>query len=58
MNTIKRQDFLKSCARGGLFAGIIGVCAVLVSREEKFDCSNRCGACVKLKDGKCSLGLK
>lgn len=58
MKSIDRQEFLKACARGGALAGVVGLCAVLVSREEKFECSDRCGRCPKLEDGKCSLGLK
>jgi hypothetical protein len=55
---MKRQDFLRTCARSGVLMGIAGVAAVLVTREEKFECSNRCGKCPKLEKGKCGLGLK
>jgi len=58
MNEINRQEMLKRCVRGGLLAGLIGLGAVLTSREEKFECSSRCGQCPKLEDGKCRLGLK
>lgn len=54
MKRIDRKTFL----RGGAFTGIVGLCAVLASREEKFECSNQCGKCPKLEDGKCGLGLK
>lgn len=58
MKQINRTAFLKSCARGGVLAGILGLCAVLASRKEKFECSNRCGRCPKMDNGNCSLGLK
>lgn len=58
MKTVSRQEMLKVCVRGGMVAGIIGLGAVLTSREEKFECSNRCGQCPKLENGKCGLGLK
>ncbi len=58
MKIITRKDFIKSCARGGVLAGLAGLCAVLVSREEKFTCSTYCGRCVKFSDGKCALGIK
>lgn len=58
MKPINRQELLKGCIRGGVLAGIVGLCAVLVSRKEKFECSDRCGKCPKHEDGKCSLGLK
>ena len=58
MKTTNRKDFLRGCARGGVLAGIIGFCAVLVSREDKFVCSNQCGTCVKCEGGKCGLGIK
>ena len=53
-----RMAILKGIARGGVLAGLLGYGAVLVSREDKFECSTICGGCVKLKDGQCSLGLK
>lgn len=58
MKTLNRKQVLKNIARGGVLAGIVGYGVVLVSREGKLDCSTICGGCVKLKDGKCSLGLK
>jgi hypothetical protein len=58
MKLMDRHEFVKACARGGALAGVVGLSAVLVSREEKFECSNRCGKCPKLEDGKCNLGLK
>ncbi|VGO21753.1 hypothetical protein [Pontiella sulfatireligans] len=58
MKPMNRQELLKGCARGGVLAGIVGLCAVLASREEKFVCSDRCGKCVKFENGKCGLGLK
>jgi len=53
-----RKEFLRGCTRGGVIAGIIGLGGVLASREEKFECSNHCGKCVKFNDGKCGLGIK
>ena len=58
MKIMDRKDFLKSCARGGLLTAIAGSCAVLVSRENKFECSRFCGKCVKFDGGKCALGIK
>jgi hypothetical protein len=58
MKPIARQEFLKHCARGGALAGIVALGAVLVSRENKFACSDQCRQCVKFRDGKCGLGLK
>lgn len=58
MKTISRQELLKGCVRGGVLAGIAGLCAVLTSREEKFECSDQCGRCGKFSGGKCGLGLK
>jgi hypothetical protein len=55
---MNRQEFLKSCARGGALAGLIGLSAVLASREKKFECSNVCGRCAEFNNGKCGLGLK
>ena len=54
MKRIDRKTFL----RIGALGGIVGLCAVLATREEKFECGNRCGKCPKQTDGKCSLGLK
>lgn len=51
---MKRKDFM----RAGVLAGLLGLCAVLVSRKEKFECSDSCGKCSKLDNGKCALGLK
>jgi hypothetical protein len=58
MKTVSRHEWLKRCTRGGALAGILGLGAVLCSREEKFECSSRCGQCLKRQNGKCSLGLK
>ena len=58
MKPVNRQNFLKGCMRGGALAGIVALSAVLNAREEKFECSDRCGRCVKFSDGKCGLGLK
>ncbi|VGO17521.1 hypothetical protein PDESU_06118 [Pontiella desulfatans] len=54
---MKRMD-RKTFFRNGALVGIVGLCAVLVSREEKFECSDRCGKCPKFENGKCGLGLK
>ena len=53
-----RSALLKGCMRVGVLLGIAGLGVVLTSREEKFECSDRCGKCPKLTDGKCGLGLK
>jgi ATP phosphoribosyltransferase len=58
MKSISRKAVLKNMARGAVLAGIVGYGVVLVSREKKVECSSRCGACAKLQDGKCALGLK
>ncbi|MDF7822517.1 hypothetical protein P4B35_00720 [Pontiellaceae bacterium B12227] len=58
MKKLSRGDLLKGCARGGVLAGILGLCAVLNNREEKFECDNRCGRCSKNNNGICALGLK
>jgi len=54
MKPINRQDVL----RGFALASLAGLCAVLVSRKEKFECSSFCGKCVKFEGGKCALGIK
>ena len=54
---MKRKEFLKGCIRSGVFAGIVGLGAVLVSRKDKFECSSQCGKCSKFDNGKCELGL-
>ncbi len=51
---MKRKDFV----RAGVLAGLVGLCAALFFREEKFECSSRCGKCPKLEDGECTLGLR
>ncbi|WP_372807068.1 hypothetical protein [Pontiella sp.] len=58
MKRMDRTEVLKNIARGGVLAGIVGYGVVLVSRTEKVECSSRCGACAKLQNGTCSLGLK
>lgn len=58
MKAIRRNDFLKECLRGGVLAGLVGLGIVLGTREEKFECTNRCGKCVKFENGKCGLGLR
>jgi hypothetical protein len=58
MKSISRQELLKGCVRGGVLAGVVGLCTVLTSREEKFECSDQCGRCSKFNGGKCGLGLK
>ncbi len=58
MKPMNRQECLKAVLRGSLIAGIVGLGAVLGSREERFECSGRCGQCAELKDGMCGLGRK
>ena len=58
MKSIKRHEFLKGCVRGGVLVSLVGLCGVLVSRKDKFECSSQCGKCSKLDNGKCALGLK
>ncbi len=53
-----RAEILKGCVRGGVFVGIAGLCAVLATREEKFECSSQCGKCTQFNDGKCGLGIR
>ena len=54
MKEINRKDAL----RGGLLAGLAGLCAVLFSREDKAACNSRCGECAQFTRGKCGLGLR
>ncbi len=58
MKPMNRNAALKRVGRGGLFAGVVALGAVLSTREEKFQCANHCGRCSKLVDGKCGLNLK
>ncbi|MDF7799894.1 hypothetical protein P4C99_10480 [Pontiellaceae bacterium B1224] len=58
MKTLTRKEMLKGTIRGGALAGLVGFGFVLTTREEKFECSTRCGKCPKLTNGKCGLGLK
>ena len=58
MKSISRKEWLKGAVRGGVLASIVGLCAVLVSRKDKFECSSQCGKCSKFDNGKCGLGLK
>lgn len=53
-----RAVILKSMTRGGVLAGIVSVCTVLANREERLECSDRCGTCPKYNEGNCSLGLR
>ncbi len=55
---MKREDVLKRCARHAALLGIVGFGAVLVSRKNKFSCTDQCGRCEKFKHGKCALGIK
>jgi hypothetical protein len=58
MKTMNRKELLTSLTRGVVLTGIVGVAVVLNTREEKFECSNRCGTCPKNEDGMCQLGLR
>lgn len=58
MKKINRNEMLKALARGGVVASLVGTCAVLAGREEKFKCTSRCGQCPQMNHGMCSLGLK
>jgi len=58
MRQMSRKEWLKGAVRGGVLAGLVGLCAMLVSRKEKFECSSQCGKCSKFNDGQCGLGLK
>ena len=58
MKAMSRQEILKGVLRSGALAGVVGLGVVLTTREEKFECSNRCGKCPKLENGKCGLGIK
>jgi hypothetical protein len=44
MKPINRKQVLRNIARGGVLTGLVGYGVVLVSREDKFECSTRCGA--------------
>ena len=58
MKLTTRNKFLRDCVRGSVLAGIIGLGAVLVSREKKYECSNQCGKCAQFNHGKCGLGIR
>jgi hypothetical protein len=58
MKRMDRKRFLTAVARGGVLAVIGGCGVVLCSREQKFQCSGRCGRCPKFEGGKCRLGIK
>ena len=58
MKQMNRNMFLTDCVRGSVLAGIVGLCTVLVSRENKFECSYQCGKCMKFNAGKCDLGIR
>ena len=58
MKSMSRRSFLKNCVRGGALIGLAGLCGMLASREQKFECSNSCGGCQKFKNGRCVLGIK
>lgn len=55
---MNRRSFLKSGLRGSLLVGLVGLGAVLVSREGKPACDKTCGRCQKFQNGKCLLGIK
>lgn len=57
-NTMNRHDWIKGAVRGGVLTGIVGLCAVLNSRDEQVECNERCGRCPKNDNGICALGLK
>ncbi len=56
MKMAGRRDFIKNIARGALLAGIAGVCGMLVSRKNKYQCNGRCGTCKPGNGGTCPLG--
>ena len=58
MMNMTRKEFIAVCLRGGVFAGLLALCAVLVSREKKVACNMRCKGCSQLDDGICGLGVK
>jgi hypothetical protein len=58
MKAMSRQEILKGVLRSGALAGVVGLGVVLNTRDEKFECSNRCGTCPELENGKCGLGIK
>ena len=46
---MRRNDFM----RAGVLVGLAGLCAVLASRKEKFECACACGKCPDFEDGEC-----
>ena len=50
MKTLNRQDVL----RGFALTGLAGVCTVLASREDKFECNT----CAEFVDGQCRRGFQ
>lgn len=58
MKKMNRKDILKSVMRGGVVVGLVGTGVALNRREERFECSDRCGQCPKNDHGNCALGLK
>ncbi len=46
---MKRKDFM----RAGALSGLLGLCAVLASRKEKFKCAGACGKCPEFEGGEC-----
>ena len=53
-----RRTFLLHGLRLAALAALAGLCALLGSREEVFDCTKQCGQCRLFKDGLCHLGIK
>ncbi len=58
MTNITRKQFIAAILRGGVFAGLIALCAVLVSREKKVACNMQCRGCSQFRGGICGLGVK
>ncbi|MBN2163592.1 MAG: hypothetical protein JXR25_14730 [Pontiellaceae bacterium] len=58
MKKITRLKFMKEVGRWGALAGLVGMGAVLLSRDDKVTCSDQCSQCPQFEHGKCGAGLK
>ena len=58
MTNITRKQFIATILRGGVFAGLVALCAILFSRESKAACNMRCQGCLQFRGGVCGLGVK
>ena len=56
MKTTDRRNFIKNFARGAVLAGLAGICGLLGSRKNKYQCNGRCGTCKPGSGDVCPLG--